>query len=69
MTIKNVYIFKLKKGRRAWPFLLPFSTGRAIPQLVAPQQSQYPFHPTEQKYGLGNFMEIKLLTIKPINET
>ena len=67
MTIKNVYIFKLKKGRRAWPFLLSFSTGRAIPQLVAPQQSQSMFHSTKQKYALRTFMEIKLLTIKPKN--
>lgn len=61
MAIKNVYIFQLKKGRRAKLFPLSFSTGRTIPQLVAPQQSQSLFHPTKQKYELSTFMKNKLL--------
>jgi len=46
-TIKNVYIFKPKKGRKVKPFFLSFSLGKAIPRLVAPQQSQPPFHFTK----------------------
>jgi len=65
MAIKNVYIFQPKKGRRAKLSPLSFSTGRVIPRLVAPQQSQSPFHSTKQKYGLCNFIKFKLLTIKP----
>jgi len=64
MTIKNVYILQPKKGRRVKLFPLSFSTVRAIPRLVAPQQSQSPFHSTKQKYELSTFMETKLLTIK-----
>jgi hypothetical protein len=46
-TIKNVYTFKPKKGRKAKPFFLSFSHGKAIPRLVAPQQSQSSFHFTK----------------------
>jgi len=49
MAIENVYIFQLKKGRRAKLSPLSFSTGRVIPRLVAPQQSQSPLHSIKQK--------------------
>jgi len=50
MAIENIHMFELKKGRMALPFSQTFSTGKAIPWLVAPQQSQPPYHFTIQKY-------------------
>ncbi len=50
MAIKNIHIFELKKERIAKPFSQTFSTGKAIPRMVAPQQSQSPFCFTIQKY-------------------
>jgi len=69
MAIKNVYIFQPKKGRRTKLFPLSFSTDRAIPRLVAPQQSQSPFHSTKQKiwtkYFYGN--NVNNNTTKKVN--
>jgi hypothetical protein len=63
-TIKNVYIFKPKKGRKAKPFFLSFSLGKAIPRLVASQQGQSPFYFTKQRKRLNYFIKTELLTIK-----